>query len=220
MTIKYVVIPRLPSVFSAQGLLFADMNTDFVETVMLTLDLDNRKQINQKLNQLLYKADLFFERFEVPSKKRSINITADLRYLRQNYELNVKLDSSQISETEIKRIRNKFHKIHEAHYGHYSPDETIQIVNLRILASEILSKPRFNKIESAVNNSDKTKYGTQNIWVSNSLKEYSIYRRNKLQSGHIVHGPAIIQEEQATTLVKYGWQLEVDIYGNLIMVND
>ncbi|MFX0092259.1 MAG: hydantoinase/oxoprolinase family protein, partial [Candidatus Hodarchaeota archaeon] len=52
MLINRVVIPLLPGLFSALGLLHADMSTDFVETVMLTLTPDNLDSLNEVLASL------------------------------------------------------------------------------------------------------------------------------------------------------------------------
>lgn len=220
MSIKYVVIPLLPGVFSAWGLLFADMTTDFVETVMLTLDLKNTKKINQIINHLSHKANQFFEKNKIPLRNRSVKISLDLRYLRQNYELNIKYDKLEIFKQDLVEIKTKFTKIHESTYGHSFPDAIIQIVNIRILASNKVSKPKISKIRLASNTSEIAKCGTQNIWKSNEIKKYDTYRRNKLYAGHVIHGPAIIQEEQATTVINSGWQLQVDQYGNLIITKE
>jgi len=195
MAIKNVIIPLLPGVFSAWGLLFADMSTYFVETVMLNLNLKNIKKINQIFNRLSLKANQFFEKNKVPSKNRSMDISLDLRYLRQNYELNVKYDKLTMLQRDLVKIKNQFHKIHEANYGHYFSNAIIQIVNIRIMASEKLSKPGFSKIKLASNTSKAAKYGTQNIQISNYIKKYKIYHRSILRADHVIHGPAIIQEE-------------------------
>lgn len=165
------------------------------------------------------KANQFFEK-KIPLRNRSVDISLDLRYLRQNYELSVKYDKLEILKRDLVEIRNKFTRIHESTHGHSFPDAVIQIINIRMLASNKVSKPKISKIRLASNTSEIAKHGAQNIWKSNDIKKYDTYRRSKLCAGHVIHSPAIIQEKQATTVINSGWQLKVDLYGNLIITKD
>ncbi|MGF6274896.1 5-oxoprolinase (ATP-hydrolyzing) [Massilia sp. UYP11] len=44
-----------------------------------------------------------------------------------------------------------------------------------------------------------------------------IYARRTLQPGHVVRGPAIIAEDNATTIVEPGWQARVTSYNHLVL---
>jgi len=46
---------------------------------------------------------------------------------------------------------------------------------------------------------------------------FDIYRRDLLQAGNVVRGPAVIEEVTATTVVEQGQACEVDPYGTLII---
>ncbi|MFX0077196.1 MAG: hydantoinase/oxoprolinase family protein, partial [Candidatus Hermodarchaeota archaeon] len=217
MFIGQVIIPQLSGLFSALGLLYADMSTDFVETVMLTLTPENLDSLNAVLANLNEKAEKFFERAEVPSKARLSRVSADLRYLRQNYELKVPLEASQISSCDLSFIRTRFNKYHENTYGYKSLDEPIQVVNLRLFALRRLIKPKPHRIGSSIDPVDIALHKTQIVWFSDGPQRCDVYRRDKLQKGHHIEGPAIIQEKEATTVVEVGWHVQVDEFGNLIM---
>ena len=103
---------------------------NLIPTTIIT-NLDKYiKKINQILSRLSSKADNFFEKNKIPLNKRSIVVSLDLRYLRQNYELNVKCDKLQILKSDLVKIQRNFNKIHEKNYGHYFQDGIIQIVNI------------------------------------------------------------------------------------------
>ncbi len=212
-----IIIPKLPGVFSALGLLHADMSNDFVETVMISLETSKKELIGQKLAELKYKADQFFENHEVPIKRRSIKLSADLRYQHQNHELNIHIEKISLTNNSLKDLKERFNRIHELNYGHYLKEEPIQIVNLRLLASEVLTKPKFDRIKSAEKSLKVLKDGLRLIKTPDHPKEYTLYQREKLQAANIIYGPAIIQEMQTSTLLKEGWKLKVDSYGNLII---
>lgn len=44
-----------------------------------------------------------------------------------------------------------------------------------------------------------------------------IYDRESMPTGHLLSGPAIIEEKAAVTLIEQGQTIHADIYGNLII---
>jgi len=217
MSIGRVIVPQLPGLFSALGLLYADMTTDFVETVMTPLTLEELDRLKATLARMKAKAEAWFERTDVPPEARSIRVSADLRYLRQNYELNVALPGPHLSPDDVSPLWTRFHDAHAAAYGHGAPGETIQVVNLRLLAVKRLAKPEPRPMEAASRPADVALRGSQSVWFPAGPLQCNVFERSALRAGHIVNGPAIIQEKEATTLVGPGWHLQVDGFGNLMI---
>lgn len=218
LAVHRVIVPRFPGLFSALGLLQADVTTDFVETVMFTLTLENLNGLNAALDRLSAKADTWFQRLNVPSEKRMIRASADLRYQRQNYELRISLPKAHISLEDIITIQTQFHKTHEAEYGHSTLGETIQVVYLRLRAVMPLTKPDLKPLgnegrETIIATSDESQF----IWFPEGKLECQVYQRDNLKAGDTLEGPAIIQEKEATTLVEKQWCLQVDQFGNLVI---
>ena len=218
LAIHHVIVPRLPGLFSALGLLNADVTSDFVETVMVTVIPENLDSMNAALNRLSAKADSWFQRLNVPGENRLIRVSADLRYLRQNYELNVSLPGHHISLEDIAAIQTRFHEVHKAEYGHSTPGETIQVVYMRLRAVKPLPKPDLNPLgddtrEAVTANSDESRL----VWFPDGQMQCQVHQRDDLKAGHTLEGPAIIQEKEATTLVENGWSLRVDRFGNLVI---
>jgi N-methylhydantoinase A len=46
---------------------------------------------------------------------------------------------------------------------------------------------------------------------------HQVYDRARLDAGHILTGPAIVEQADATTVIPPGWLGTVDGYGNLIL---
>jgi N-methylhydantoinase A len=55
-------------------------------------------------------------------------------------------------------------------------------------------------------------------WFGGREYTTSVYDRTDLMYGHRVHGPAIIGEYSATTLVPPDFVCDVDAYGNLVLL--
>ena len=221
LAIRRVIVPRFPGLFSALGLLYADVTTDFVETVMVPLTPENLDNLNTALTRLSAKADAWFQRMNVPGEKCKLRVSADLRYLRQNYELSISLPGAHISLEDIETIRTQFHKTHTAEYGHSSPGETIQVVYVRLRAVKPLTKPAPNPLGDDTRGTiSASSDEIRSVWFSNGRTQCQVYQRDDLKPGDTLKGPAIIQEKEATTLVERQWCLRVDQFGNLVIEKD
>jgi N-methylhydantoinase A len=219
LSISNVIIPRFPGLFSALGLLYADVTTDFVETIMITLIPENLDLLNNALDRLHTKADAWFQRVNIPGEKYELKASIDLRYLRQNYELNIPLPGVHITPENITSIQTQFHEAHTAEYGHSTPGETIQAVYIRLRAIKPLTKPDLKPLN--VDRHEKfNKASPANRWVWSPGEQMlcQVYQRDTLKPEQILDGPAIIQEKEATTLVDKDWRLRVDLSGNLLIV--
>ena len=218
LAVRRVIVPRFPGLFSALGLLHADVTTDFVQTVMFTLTPENLDDLNAALDRLNAKADVWFRRMKVPSKKRMISVSADLRYKRQNYELRISLPGARISLEDIATIQTQFHKAHEAEYGHSTPSETIQAVYLRLRAVKPLKKPKLKPLSDENGGTIHPTSGDPRfVRFSEGQMQCQVYQRDNLKAGMTLRGPAIIQEKEATTLVERQWCLQVDQFGNMVI---
>jgi N-methylhydantoinase A len=218
LSITRVIVPGLPGLFSALGLLSADVTADFVETGMLALHSANIHRINAAFDRLRAKASDWFERMEVNKADRSLSISADLRYTRQNYELRLPWPDSSVSQADIDRLKTQFHRAHASEYGHSAEGEGVQVIHFRLRATKVLKKPDFTRkpgkdgrFEDAV--PKKNRY----VRFPEGKMRCQVLQREDLQPGNTFSGPAVIQEKNATTLVQQDWSAQVDIYGNLLI---
>ena len=218
LSIHRVIIPRFPGLFSALGLLFTDVSTDFVETVMVTLTPENLEKLNTTLDHLSANANAWFQRVNTPEDKGILKVSADLRYVRQNYELKVSLPGTLISFEDLKSIQTEFHKAHKAAYGHSTPGETIKVVYLRLQAVKTLEKPSMQPLDNQTHKEIKVKsIGSRPVWFPEGQMQCQVFQRADLKVGNTLDGPAIIQEKEATTLVEPQWTLRVDKFGNMVV---
>jgi len=58
---------------------------------------------------------------------------------------------------------------------------------------------------------------TTRMYSGGAWHDTGIHARRSLQPGHVVRGPAIIAEDNATTIVEPGWQARVSDYNHLVL---
>ncbi len=201
---REVLIPVHPGVFSAFGLLLTDYRVDEAGSVMkLAEELDN-DEIEEMVKGLKDQASKELKGL----KDVLMHPSLDMRYKGQAYELNIPWKGS------IDLAIRDFHATHGRMYGFSSPDEPVEVVNVRISLIGSLRKPAIPKME-AVKHVPEAEGKREVYFEDVGWVETSIYDRSKLKSGAIVKGPAVVEEYDSTTLVPPDYNLLVDEYGNL-----
>jgi len=213
MSIQRIIIPRTPGLFSTLGLFYADLNTDFVETSMMPLTTPSA--LNRIISRLQKKAEAWFKENEVNPRRRKIKVSADIRYSHQSHELNLPLPGKALVMKDILALQEEFHKIHAKTYGLSSPEESIQIVNVRLRATKLLPRTEMPGYDFSESSSARNIKERRPVWIKNEKWDCPIYERSRLCPGEKIKGPAVIQENESTILLTPGWNFRVDESGNL-----
>ncbi|MFQ6089345.1 MAG: hydantoinase/oxoprolinase family protein, partial [Candidatus Methanofastidiosia archaeon] len=202
-----VLIPKSPGVFSALGLLTTDLKYDFSKTYLKKLRDLSEKELSLIFSELedevleRFKREGIFEvRFE-----RAI----DVRYFGQSFELTIPL--KEMSKDEIEK---RFKESYFRSYGHNLNSE-IEVVNFRVSGISEIGKLEFKRLKSETKLADAFK-GEREIYLGKSLM-VPVYERTLLSQKTQIKGPAILEEEECTTLLSEGQKAFVDEYQNLIV---
>ena len=109
----------------------------------------------------------------------------------------------------------RFHDdAYQIRYGHSTPGAPLELVNLRVVA--IGSLPgRIEGFHPAA--FDDVEPQRRQVVFDGVAHDATIFQRDTLPLGFAFRGPAIVEEETATTAVPPGWQGRVDELGNLIL---
>ena len=125
----------------------------------------------------------------------------DLRYVGQASTIRVEWSGPDT-------MRQAFQALHERRYGH-ALDEEIELVNLHVSVHAPSSMPALPKIDQT----PARPVGTQAVYAAG--QQVPVYERLSLGVGQTLHGPVILIEPSATTWVKPGWQVMVNMHGSL-----
>ncbi len=218
LNIPTVIVPPFPGVFSAWGMLMADLRHDFGQTYIKPMDDADPESINGIFRELEVRVRELFERENIEEESIVLSYAMDLRYLGQEHTLSVPAPSK--FENADKSILGKsFDEIHLKIYGHNAPDEPKEIVSLKVTSIARVKKPILETIargsETPV---PEAGLGKRKVYVGNErYQEFSIYQRDKLLAGNTFIGPALIEEATATTVVENKQVCKVDKYGNLVI---
>ena len=211
-----VIIPMHQGVFSAFGLMTADMRVDEAVTVTYRSDLVDHHPVEEMLQRIRGRA-LHRLSEEGYDGRPILEPKAELRYLGQNYSLEVPvpLSDGHLTEADLDRLLDTFHAEHRRLYGYDIPDETVEFVALSVTAVGPTRDPQMPRLRAQAGKPDKGErpvYFRTAGWI-----ETPVYERGRLRAGTLLHGPAVVEEPMATTLVHPGQSLRVDDYGNCLL---
>ncbi|MGQ0651195.1 MAG: hydantoinase/oxoprolinase family protein [Betaproteobacteria bacterium] len=219
--IPRVVVPEAPGVFSALGLLWADLRADFSGTVRRNVAREHAAAIQAALERVEGEAQAWLEREKVPAARRSLVRSAEMRYPLQNYEINVPLPAGKVDAAWIARACQAFHVAHERLYSYCDREEAVQLVNLRVAAVGRTDRPKPRLLErgSASAQAALKERRKVHFQASGRFVDAPVYERDRLRSGNRIAGPAVIEQADATILVPPSFNAVVDPHGRIAMTH-
>ena len=213
LEINEIIVPNDPGTFSAWGMLQTDIRRDLTVNFYQNFQSLEKEKLLQNFNKLKDEAIALLKSENVNENDMSFSLTADMRYIGQEYYVNV-----DISEPfDLNEINNNFHKTYEKQYGHSTPEGPSEFINLRLIATGKIKKT--DSVKSIEN--DKTiKDSKRKIIFNQKEYETKIYARHNIRVNESFEGPAVIEESTATTVIPPNYSIIKDEFGNIIITKD
>jgi len=195
MGVDDIIVPAHAGLFSAYGLLAAEMTRTFVSPVM-----EAEPPLKRRFEELELKAsrEMRSEGFETFGLSRYF----DARYRGQSHELLLPFTSDA-------RKRRSFDDRHRALYGYSLPDR-MEVVNIKVRATvhrgtlvpQEGPNPLFRGVASH-----------RRAWIGGRLRQVEVLSRESLKLGQEGRGPVIIEEYDSTLVINESWKWSVESYG-------
>jgi N-methylhydantoinase A len=138
---RQVIVPFAPGVFSAFGMLFADLRYDFVRTWYTALDDASFAAIEKVYRALESQGREAVAAAVVKPQRVVVKRAADMRYVGQEHAVTVDLPAAVFARKDRDAIKRYFDAQHEQRYGTSAPEERAEIVSLRSTVTGLLRKP-------------------------------------------------------------------------------
>ena len=211
--IKEIIVPPNPGTFSAWGMLQTDIRRDLTKNYFMMLSDAKTESLHNNFQELINEASTLLKSEGVDQKKMIFYLTADMRYIGQEYYVNISIDQS----IDLIKINTSFHKTYKKKYGHSTPEAPVEIINLRLVAVGIVERLiDYSKLDEYEKKRTKSRSGREVIF-NNKKFNTSIIDRNSIKIKDNFKGPLIVEEESATTVIPPGYSMSRDLMGNLII---
>ena len=216
LKIPQVLVPSVPGVASAMGLLVSDLKRDYVQTKLGDLDEVQVAEVQDCFAAMEATALQEMKEEQISAADVRFERKLDLRYSIQKYELAVPVAEGKLQETDKTAWRRLFDERHEQHYGSRAIDQRVEIVNYHLTARVVLPKPKVTELRLQGENPKGALKGQRRAYFDGWV-DCPLYDRERLGCGNRLTGPAIIEQPDSTIVVHPGQSAEVDRFGNLII---
>ena len=215
LRIPRVILPVAAGVMSAIGLLTTPVSYATLRSWPVLLDALEDDGLEQGFAPVERQAAGLLTGAGIPEADITIERRLDMRFHGQGYEIEVTL-AGQMTPADIPEL---FLEAYAAIFAATPLDAAIEIVNWKVEATA----PRSSFARSYQPFSGATQRvlesGTIDAWDEDAgeRRRWPVLNRYALERGQAVRGPALIQEDEATTVLGPGDGIVVDDMGNLIV---
>ena len=213
--IHRILVPEAPGIVCAQGLVVADLKDDFVVGERMPVDGSGERRIRELVRGLCQRAERWFAAEDLPKEDRRLELSLDLRYVGQNFELPVRLDVWGLPDAA--GLRKAFFEAHEIAYGYHNPHDPVEVVNVRLTARGRLHRPRHGEARARALGAPRPIETRAVHFDPDQPVDTPVFDRALLNPEQEIAGPAVIEQLDATTLLHPGDRARLDRAGNLLI---
>ncbi len=207
--ITEIIIPPMPGAFSAYGLLTADTRYDVTRTRLTSLSNTTLQHLQDLLEPLREEARERLRRDGFTEENIRLQVFLDIRFVGQAFELTTPMPDAP--ET-LDEIAAAFQAVYEERYAQ-SDTAPAEIVSFRVVG---LGKAPSVELPEHTGDAS-TDIETRSVSFDSTFVETAIHRRETLRVETAMPGPAIIEEDGATTVVPPGFNATLDRFGILTL---
>jgi N-methylhydantoinase A len=214
LRVKKVIIPTMPGLFSAWGMLMADLRRDYIRTQVTRTDKAAASRVSQNFANMDEQALRDMSGEGVAPADMVLQRHADMRYQGQEHTVKVSLRGGTISEDTLPEINERFHKLHEQTYT-FRLKTPVELVNYHVTVFGRVPTPEI-KLRENSGSLESARKGMRRVNFDElGFHEAAIYERDRLPTGVPIRGPLVVEEPSSTTVVFPDQQLTCDHYGFL-----
>ena len=210
LDIERVVVPRVAAVLSAWGMLTTDLRHEVVQT-----------HIGDAGGATAAELRSVFSRMEVAGRSRlatafdgtvHVQRSLEMRYGEQIYEIGVSLDGLDLeAEDLMQQVVERFHQKHEDLYTYSLRDEEVVVVNARTaVVGKTPALPKEPPRPAGTPTPPRTR---RCLFLRGRWHEVDVFDFEQLVSAQRIDGPAVVESNTTTVLLRAGDQALVTQYG-------
>ena len=195
-----VIVPRVASVLSAWGMLATELRLEAVQTSVGETDTLQAAAVAE-----------LFERMEEEGRARmktwfdgaiETRRLAEMRYGEQVFEIDVPLDDVDLAAPQaMDQLKRSFERRHEELYAYCLPEQHPVLINARVATIGRLPELPVEPADEVAPPAGHT--GHRRIYLDDWV-EAAVFPFDDLATGQVVTGPAIIESETTTVVLRPG----------------
>lgn len=215
LRVSQTLVPPLPGLFSALGLLFCGVEHHDVRSCLFSGSALQSEALDRIRRDMLESMSAQFQEEGFFNDPKTWSWSVDARFRGQASEIRISLSSSPMTEGTLRALQNSFEQEHERLYGHRSdPDNPMEIVAVR-LVGRVSAPPQEDIIPPAERLQRTEKTRKAYFGLAWGAVDAPVLSRRELSGSQ--RGPLLIDEYDSTTVVPPDQCVRCDERGNLLI---
>jgi N-methylhydantoinase A len=214
--IRRVLVPSGAGVGSAIGFLRAPVGYEVVRSLYQRFSSFDVSAVNDLLADMSAEATAAVMQgsFGAPTTETR---TAYMRYVGQGHEIPVPLPDRTLGAEDVALIRAAYDEAYTRFYDRPVPGSDVEIMGYAVVVATVVPEPETPVPESSVFRPDVAPASRRPVrdTTTGEVTDWAIYDRSTLSIGAEFDGPAIVAEDETSTLVGPGWRAAVSEFGYL-----
>jgi N-methylhydantoinase A len=215
---RSVIVPPTPGVMSAFGFLSSDIQNEFPETYLRFAEETPASELEETIEGLIAQADEWLDGEGVEKDEKRFDLYADCRYYLQNIQIPCRFDLEELEGENSAFLRGRFEEAHTRRYNFELPDSPLEIATLRVVGrGTIKGVSLAESTNGSGEDPSSAEVRRDRVFFNGEWKETPLYERGKLNPGNVVEGPAVVVQDDTTTVIEPGYRGSVDRFGNILI---
>lgn len=214
--IRRVIVPVGAGVGSAIGFLRAPISYEVVRSRRIALGALDLAEANRLVDALRNEARAVVAEGAAGAELIETRLV-DLRYVGQGHELPIALPSRPLTRDDIAELRGQFEDRYRHIYGVTLSDMAVEIVTWSVTVAT-RAEP-IVPTEAIARHKVPPSPVSRRVWepALGRHVDMAVYRRGDLAPGAEFAGPALVVEDETTTVVPASFRAHIDARGHIVM---
>lgn len=216
--INTVIVPPYGGIFSAFGLLCADVERNYVQAFERVVDGDALTLMNSAFEEMTAEAVASASEHGYDPSIVKISRFGDFRYRRQSSDLTIPIASKELKQTDLAKLHSDFDRAYEKQFGHHFADRQLELANLRISAAVRVAEPVIHGLDKKSSRENNQTQSSRIAYFGPEQGTFEVPVRDLTSIGaDPTTGPIFFDTYDTTIVVPPGCTAQMAENGNLII---
>ena len=215
--ISGIVVPSGAGVGSAIGFLRAAVGYEVIRSLYQRLSTFDVEAVNRLLTAMYDEARAVVDKGRFDAAVSDTRI-AFMRYVGQGHEIPVPLPVRLLTTDDVPRIHAAYETEYAKYFDRPVPGSDVEIMSFAVILATTTPKVALSPQVGSMKDARPARSQFVRDSVTGAVTPWCVYDRSTLSVGDHVPGPAVIAEDETSTLIGQGWRASVNSLGYIEIV--
>jgi N-methylhydantoinase A len=217
--IDRVIVPSGAGVGSAIGFLRAPFGYNVVRSFYQRLGRLDLAAVNAMFAEMVEEAERVVAQGNPGAPVAQVRL-AYMRYVGQGHEIPVPLPLRRLQADDVATIRTAYECEYAKFYDRLVPGAEIEVLSYEVTVSTLVPAGPKAVANGGGSGAEPARRRRVRDPATGTVAEWTVHDRNALAVGKPIAGPAIIAEDETSTLVAPRWTAELDASGYIHLTRE